>query len=79
VLAQQAQALAAGATMAINKASGHQFTTSAGLRWDISPRVALKAQFDHVRTRRNADGLWHAADGRADSSNILALAADFVF
>lgn len=79
VLAQQAQALAAGATMAINKTSGHQFTTSAGLRWDISPRVALKAQLDHVRTRRNGDGLWLAADGRAKASSILAVAADFVF
>lgn len=79
VLAQQAQALADGATIAAGKSAGHQFTTSAGLRWDVAPRLALKAQFDHVRTRRNGDGLWHSADGRANHSSIFAVAADFVF
>lgn len=78
-LAMQAQALANGATRALNTASGDQFTTSAGLRWEVAPRVALKAQWDHVRTRREGDGIWHTSDGRASRSNILAIAADFVF
>jgi hypothetical protein len=79
VLAQQAQALALGATTAANKSAGEQSTTSAGLRWDVAPRLALKAQFDHVRTRRDGDGLWLRADGRRTSANVLAVALDFVF
>lgn len=79
VLAQQAQGLAAAATTAANKLAGHQFTTSAGLRWDAAPRLALKMQLDVVHTRRDGDGLWHRADGRKARSTILAVAADFVF
>ena len=79
VLAQQAQGLAAAATTTANKLSGNQFTTSAGLRWDVAPRLALKTQLDIVHTRRDGDGLWHRADGRKADSTILGVAADFVF
>lgn len=79
VLAAQAQQLAAVATTSANKLAGHQFTTSAGLRWDVAPRVALKTQLDLVHTRRDGDGLWHRADGRKARSTILGVAADFVF
>jgi hypothetical protein len=79
VLAQQAQALGAGAALAVNKSSAHQFTTSAGVRWDVTPRLALKAQIDRVRTRRDGDGLWLSADGRPATTHVFALAADFVF
>jgi hypothetical protein len=78
-LAQQAQALAQGASVVINRAAPHQFTTSLGARWDVTPRVALKIQWDHVRTRRDGDGLWQQSDGRPVKANVLAVAADFVF
>ncbi|HWL62508.1 MAG TPA: hypothetical protein VNQ32_06915 [Steroidobacteraceae bacterium] len=79
LLAQQSQALASAATTAANKLAGSQFTTSAGLRWDVAPRLALKTQLDVVHTRRDGDGLWHRADGRKANSTILGVAADFVF
>src|SRR5690606_34342884 len=78
-LAQQAQALADGATRALNGMAGHQFTTSAGIRWDVAPRLALKAQWDHVRSRANGSGLWRDDDGRPAHADIVALSADFVF
>jgi hypothetical protein len=78
-LAQQAQAIAIGATTAINRTAADQSTTSAGLRWDVTPRVALKAQWDRVRTRRNGGGLWHRSDARPAHSSVGAVALDFVF
>jgi hypothetical protein len=71
--------LAIGATAAINRAAADQSTTAAGLRWDISPRVALKAQWDHVRVRREGSGLWQQAGGGPARSDVVAIAADFVF
>lgn len=79
LLAQQAQAIADGATVAINKIAGHQSTTSAGLRWDVAPRVALKVQWDRIHTRRAGDGLWRRADGQSRRAHVVAVAADFVF
>lgn len=79
VLAQQAQAIAIGATTAINQAAADQSTISAGLRWDVAPRVAVKAQWDHVRTRHAGGGLWHRSDVGPAHSNVGAVALDFVF
>ena len=78
-LAQQAQQLAAGAATAINTTAPNQSTTSIGMRWDVTPRVALKAQWDHVRWRNQGSALWVNADGTAGAGNVLAVAADFVF
>jgi hypothetical protein len=78
-LAQQAQALAIGATTAINRSAADQSTTSAGIRWDIGARVALKAQWDHIRTRRDGGGLWSESDNDAHEANVVAVALDFVF
>jgi hypothetical protein len=78
-IAQQAQQLAQGAAMAINTTAASQSATSIGARWDVLPRLALKAQWDHVRWRNQAGALWFNADGRAGSGNVLAVAADFVF
>ena len=47
--------------------------------WDVAPRVALKAQWDRVHTRRDGDGLWRGSDGAPAHSNVLSVAADFVF
>jgi hypothetical protein len=78
-LAQQAQQLAIGATTAINRSAADQSTTSAGARWDIGARVALKAQWDHIRTRRDGGGLWRGSDNGASKANVVAVALDFVF
>lgn len=78
-LAQQAQALAVGSTMAINKSAGNQSSTSLGARWELRPRVALKAQWDHVHTSAAGDGLWAQGSGQAARSNVFGLAVDFLF
>lgn len=78
-LAQQAQQLALGAATAINGTAASQRTTSLGTRWDVGPRVALKAQFDHVRWRKQGSALWAHADGTAGAGNVVGIAADFVF
>lgn len=78
-LAAQAQAIADGATMAINRAAAHQTTTSLGARWDLAPRLAVKTQLDRVHTRRDGDGLWRGSDGAPARSIVLSVAADFVF
>ena len=77
--AQQAQQLADGAARAINTTAADQATTALGVRWDAAARLALKAQWDHVRWRNQASGLWLNADGHAGSANVFAVAADFVF
>lgn len=79
ILAAQAQAIAVGATQAFNNGAAHQYTTSVGLRWDVVPNVAVKTQWDHVRTRREGSGLWHGGDGVPHHSDVVAVAIDFVF
>jgi hypothetical protein len=78
-LAQQAQALANGAATAINSVAAHQSTTSLGARWDVTPRVSLKAQWDRIDVRRDGGALWRNSDGRAATAHVVAVAADFVF
>jgi hypothetical protein len=78
-MAQQAQQLADGAARAINTTAAHQATTSLGMRWDVAARLALKAQWDHVDSRRDGSGLWLQADGRPTRANVFTVAADFVF
>ena len=66
-----------------------QHTISLGVRYDVMPNVALKAQWDHVKTDCN-DGLAGSCGGRfinqsnnfANSSqkaDLLSLSVDFVF
>lgn len=79
ILAQQAQQLADGAAMALTMIGPRQITTSLGTRWDVSPRIALKGQWDHVRTLRGGSALWRQGDARPARSNVFAVAADYVF
>lgn len=79
MLAQQAQQIAFGATRAINNTAAEQSTTSFSLRWDVTPRVALKAQWDHIRWPEQGSALWANADGVKGSANVIGIAADFVF
>lgn len=78
-LAAQAQMLADTAVTVINKGAAHQYTTSLGARWDLTARVALKAQWDHIRVRPYGGGLWRASDEQRARANVVAVALDFVF
>lgn len=79
LLAQQAQMLAIGATTAINRTAADQSTTSLGMRWDLAAHLALKAQWDHVRVKREGGGLWRQSGSGPATANVVAVALDFVF
>ncbi|WP_119157702.1 hypothetical protein [Caldimonas tepidiphila] len=77
--AAQAQALGTGAMYAINMSRIEQNTLSAGLRWDLDDRVALKLQWDRVRVARAGAGLWGATSLEPQQVNLVSAALDFIF
>lgn len=76
--AQQAQQLGAAAAYAASQ-STRQSTFSLGARWEFHPRMALKAQWDHVKIRANGGFLWASASGDPGSANVTTVLLDFVF
>src|SRR6185369_4580125 len=72
-LAQQAQQLAYGAAAAINTMATDQSATSVGARWDAASRLALKVQWDHIRSRNQGSALWFGANGQRGSANVVAV------
>ncbi len=62
-----------------------QRSITIGTRWDLTPQVALKAEFSHIDTGRDAHGTFIArgnpfAPGLDDRSiNLLSLSVDVVF
>ncbi|WP_338416639.1 hypothetical protein [uncultured Sphaerotilus sp.] len=76
--AQQVQVLGATAAFVANLSS-RQTTLSVGGRWDIHPRMALKAQWDHVKVDANGALLWANPTGDAGRANITSVVLDYVF
>ena len=77
---------AMGAAMAAEFAADYatdarfdQSSVGAGLRWDIFDRVALKAQFDHIRVEANGAGQWRHSTDAAGHVNLMSFAIDWVF
>ncbi|WP_219820571.1 hypothetical protein, partial [Xanthomonas arboricola] len=66
----------------VNPINGKQTTKSVGVRWDLHPSLALKAQWDVVDTHGtigksfNIGSFRPGFDGKA---NVFAVALDFVF
>ena len=56
--AQQAQQAATFAAIALNSNSTKQRALALGVRWDLTGRLALKAQWDRIRTDANGTALW---------------------
>ena len=66
-----------------------QHTTSVGVRWDVMPSVALKAQVDRIVKPANGNGLFLVPDSSTSAAqnfyankkniNVFSVAADFVF
>jgi hypothetical protein len=77
--AQQAQIVAAAATTAVNSVGARQRALSIGARWDINSRIALKAQWDHIRTQANGTALWGGSSLEAANANVASLVLDFIF
>lgn len=83
VLAAQAQLLGQGAAGAGNLGRSHQRSIGIGWRWDLSPNLALKGQWDEVRVDANGRALWDLrdnADPRSDfKARVISLALDTSF
>ena len=76
--AAQAQMLGTVSAYAASQ-SIRQATYSLGTRWDIHPRMALKAQWDRVKIKANGSYLWSNATNDPGSANITTVLLDFVF
>lgn len=80
MLASQAQLLADGAANYINKSRIVQHTVSLGTRWDLSPRVALKLQWDRINVDADGNRAWGIGISKRDATvNVGTALLDFVF
>lgn len=78
----EAALLQQGTLAGINAVRIDQSTWSLGLRWDVSPYVALKAQMDHVQLNPYGYGLWASDVERIDESRnvqVFTLNLNFIF
>jgi hypothetical protein len=58
----------------------NQQTLSAGVRWDVLPGIAIKAQFDYVRPENGAYGLQMAPlPANVSHLNVASLVMDWTF
>lgn len=74
--------LQAGAQAGINSVRIDQQTYSLGMRWDIAPQLALKAQVDYIDINDFGYGLW-AADvtgiNQGRDAQVYSLNLNFIF
>lgn len=82
-LAAQAQALGQGAAGAGNLGRSHQRSVGLGLRWDLSPNLAIKGQWDAVRVAPDGRALWDLRAGAdpqaAIKARVISLVLDTSF
>ena len=78
VAAQQMQIMGKGITEMLNSGLIDQNTVSVGLRWDFDPRMALKAQWDHVNVKPNGNVMWSGLP-TGGQANVVSVALDFLF
>lgn len=73
-------ALNTGFNMVLRDSGSEQTTYTLGMRWDLRPDIALKAQWDGVRgTARSLFPYRSEQPGWDGSTHVLSLALDFVF
>jgi hypothetical protein len=71
-------ALIAGASQLQQGNANIQHTVSAGLRWDVAPKMAWKLQFDRVHAE--APLMWaNRQPGWNGRASVVSVAMDFVF
>lgn len=69
-------------SMGVSQLAGgnDQHTASLGVRWDAASKLAIKAQFDHVRPSAAGGTFIHIQPGYdGHPVNVVSVAADFVF
>ncbi len=67
---------------ALNSSRLNQQSISLGLRWDLTTRAAMKAQWDHIKVNKHGVGLWSYAGNMTDYEGELdtfTITLDFVF
>jgi hypothetical protein len=73
-------ALNEGFDMVMRDGGSEQTTYTLGLRWDVKPNVALKAQWDGVRgTSRSLFPVRREQAGWSGSTDVVSLSLDFIF
>jgi predicted porin len=81
-LAAGAAGLNAALDGGVSQSTPTQDSVSVGMRWDLKKNVALKMQYDHLRTSAGTNGrLVNAQPGfrSGDTANVVSAAVDFVF
>jgi hypothetical protein len=73
-------ALNEGFDLVMRDGGSEQTTYTLGLRWDVKPKVALKAQWDSVQgTPRSQFPVRREQTGWRGSTDVVSLSLDFVF
>lgn len=73
-------ALNEGFDQVLREGGSEQTTYTLGLRWDVKPKVALKAQWDSVQgTPRSLFPVRREQTGWRGSTDVVSLSLDFVF
>jgi hypothetical protein len=78
-IAAGAQGLGESISSSYNLGRQNQGTVSVGARWDVNAQIALKLQFDAVRTEALGGGMWAYNTGAAHHASVLSAGMDFVF
>ena len=78
-LAGQAQYAASAVSDSFNGGREDQHSISIGGRYDLSARVALKAQLDDVHSAPFGGGLWAANSYASHHALVYSVGVDFVF
>jgi hypothetical protein len=78
-LAAQAQYLGANTADQFDFSRENQGTVSVGARWDVNTQVALKFQYDAVRSGAFGGGMWGFNTAAAHHASVLSAGMDFVF
>lgn len=81
-LADTAAMLNTGLDEIVGAFAFDQETYTAGVRWDVFANIAVKMQYQHLRTRSGSPGrLINVQPGfeAGDKANLFSLAVDFVF
>jgi hypothetical protein len=81
--AAQATLLGTWAAQTGNLGRADQRSAGLGARWDLSPSLALKAQWERVHVAANGRALWRLREGadgsRAFRADVLSLSLDTSF
>jgi hypothetical protein len=77
-----ADMLNAGMDAVVASSASEQNTLSLGVRWDFAPKMAFKAQFDHIRMGKNSAGYFtnqQPGFAKGGKVNVITAGLDFVF